>query len=172
VHLMGGCLIGVHFTSVYFIRIYFIGVCLMGVYLTGVPFIGVYLMSVHLRGVRLIGVYLRRAPHCVYPTGVYVMGMHLIGMHLIGVYIMGVHHRMQPFYLVVRTYLRLLVVAGLVSHFSRCHSGPPHKTRHKYSRDGLSGLLTNNIYISVPNILKLCYLYTIFSVFCSPSTLS
>jgi hypothetical protein len=53
----------------------------------------------------------------VYLTGVYVMGMHLIGMHLIGVYIMGVHHRMQPFYLVVRTYLRLLVVAGLVSHF-------------------------------------------------------
>ena len=26
--------------------------------------------------------------------------------------------RMQPFYLVVRTYLRLLVVAGLVSYFS------------------------------------------------------
>ena len=64
-----------------------------------------------------------RAPLCVYLTGVYIMGMYLIGMHLIGAYIMGVrlmgvHHRMQPFYLVVRTYLRLLVVAGLVSHFS------------------------------------------------------
>jgi hypothetical protein len=40
-----------------------------------------------------------RAPHYVYLTGVYLMG----------VYLMSMHHEMQPVYLVVPTYLRLLV---------------------------------------------------------------
>src|SRR5271163_2683073 len=61
------------------------------------------------------------------------MGVHLTGVYLIGVYPISVHltgrvshrhassptlttDRMQPFYLVVRTYLRHLVVAG-ISHF-------------------------------------------------------
>ena len=30
-----------------------------------------------------------------------------MGVHFTGVHFMGVHHRMQPFYLVVRMYLRL-----------------------------------------------------------------
>jgi hypothetical protein len=33
-----------------------------------------------------------------------------MGVYLIGVYFMNMYHRMQPFYLVVRAYLRLLVV--------------------------------------------------------------
>jgi hypothetical protein len=63
-----------------------------------------------------------------YTSQACTLGMHLIGMHLIGVYLTGVHltgvyhgHASGDavgFYLVVRTYLRGLVVAALVSHFS------------------------------------------------------
>ena len=51
--------------------------------------------------------------------GVHLIGVHLTGIHLIacliGVYLNahGVHLGSR-FYIVVRTYLRLLVVAGLV----------------------------------------------------------
>ena len=33
-----------------------------------------------------------------------------MSVYLIGVYFMNMYHRIQPFYLVVRAYLRLLVV--------------------------------------------------------------
>jgi hypothetical protein len=90
----------------------------------------------------------RRAPHrqaCTSQTGVYLidvhlMGMHLTSMHLISVHLIGIRlikhndsptliiDRIQPFYLVVRKYLRLSVVAG-ISHFgAKCElallSGP------------------------------------------------
>jgi hypothetical protein len=97
---------------------------------------GVYLMSVHIMGAHLIcrcliGVYLmsvsykpipyERASHCVYFTGRVPHGRAPHYVYLMGVYLMSTHHGMQPVYLVVRTHLRLLVVAGLVSHFSFWH---------------------------------------------------
>jgi hypothetical protein len=61
--------------------------------------------------------------------GVHLTGVYLINVHLTGVYLIGIRlikhneypptlttDRMQPLYLVVRTYLWLLVVAG-ISHF-------------------------------------------------------
>ena len=92
--------------------------------------------------------YPRRAPYCVYPTGVYV-----IGMHLIGLYIMGVHHRMQPI-LLSRTYIfaafggRWPGVAFLqMSHTKHATSIPAMAYR----------AFLPTTYMSVPNILKLCY---------------
>ena len=41
------------------------------------------------------------------------MGVHLMGMYLTGMHLNLTTDGMQPFYLVVRTYLRLLVVAGI-----------------------------------------------------------
>jgi hypothetical protein len=96
----------------------------MGVHLTCVYLVGRYHERVSYRYVSYRSVPYRRVPHKRVPhrrvpqTGVYLIDVHLIGIRLIK------HNdsptltidRIQPFYLIVRKYLRLSVVAG-ISHF-------------------------------------------------------